>query len=192
VSSFGISGTNAHVILEAPDPDPEQNLEQDPGQFSGLVPWVVSAKTETALTGQLDRVAALAGTSIRAVDAGYSLAAGRSVFPHRAVLLAAPDGGVTEVARGVAGPGRLAWLFPGQGSQRLGMGRELYERFPVFAEALDGVCAGLDEHLDRPVREVMWGADEDLLNHTGFAQPALFAVGVALARLLDSWGIRPD
>jgi acyl transferase domain-containing protein len=105
VSSFGISGTNAHVILEAPDPDPEQNLEQDPGQFSGLVPWVVSAKTETALTGQLDRVAALAGTSIRAVDAGYSLAAGRSVFPHRAVLLAAPDGGVTEVARGVAGPG---------------------------------------------------------------------------------------
>jgi acyl transferase domain-containing protein/acyl carrier protein len=186
VSSFGASGTNSHVILELPEPGTQP---ESVAAAPGAVPWVVSAKSAAALDAQLERVTGMTGA--RAADVGFSLATSRSVFPHRAVLLAS-DAGVTEVARGVAAAGHLAVLFPGQGSQRLGMGRELYGRFGVFAEALDAVCAGLDEHLDVPLRSVMWGEDAAALEDTRFAQPALFAVGVALFRLLESLGVRPD
>ncbi|WP_344610031.1 type I polyketide synthase, partial [Streptomyces glaucus] len=184
VSSFGISGTNAHVVLEqAPDLAPEE-----PEQVSVLprvVPWPVSARTEAALDAQLDRVRAHAAGRA-ALDVGYSLATGRSVFEHRAVLLAADDG-LAEAARAVAEPGPLAVVFSGQGAQRLGMGRELYGRFPVFAEALDQVLA----HLPSGVREAMWGGDPAVLEGTGVAQPALFAVEVALFRLVESLGVVP-
>ncbi|WP_459989262.1 acyltransferase domain-containing protein, partial [Mycobacterium avium] len=83
-------------------------------------------------------------------------------------------------------------VFPGQGSQTLGMGRQLHAGYPVFAEAFDAVVAELDRHLLRPLRDVIWGDDENVLNSTEFAQPALFAVEVALFRLLESWGVRPD
>ncbi|MEV4969688.1 type I polyketide synthase [Streptomyces scopuliridis] len=195
VSSFGISGTNAHVVLEQADPahDTADGAPVTPGAAPRAVPWLVSAKSEAALDGQLERLRAFARQhpETPAVDIGHSLATGRSVFEHRAVLLAT-DEGVVDVARGLATERSSAVLFSGQGSQRLGMGRELYGRFPVFAEALDSVLAALDAELGCPLREVMWGEDAGPLNDTGFTQPALFAVEVALFRLVESWGVRPD
>ncbi len=174
VSSFGISGTNAHVILE------QGEVEEERVGSGRVVPWVVSAKSPEALRGQIDL---LAGVELDPVDVGFTLATGRALFEHRAVLV----GGV-EVGSGSPTVGKTAFLFAGQGSQRLGMGRELYERFPVFAAAFDEVLALLDPGL----REVMWGSDAGLLDRTGWAQPALFAFEVALFRLVESWGIRPD
>ncbi|MEU5053744.1 type I polyketide synthase, partial [Streptomyces sp. NPDC021096] len=189
VSSFGISGTNAHVIVEQASPgeaaaeqQPAASQTPSPAVAPAVVPWLVSAKSEDALAEQLERVSALEGLS--PADVGFSLATGRSTFAHRAVLLAGADAGtdagvdaVTEVARGRASTGRsLAVLFSGQGSQRVGMGRELYGRFPVFAQALDAVL----ERMDGSLREVLFGDDAGALSETGFTQPALFAVEVAL------------
>ncbi|KCM36443.1 type I polyketide synthase, partial [Mycobacterium tuberculosis] len=203
VSSFGISGTNAHVIIEAVPVVPRREA----GWAGPVVPWVVSAKSESALRGQAARLAAYVrgDDGLDVADVGWSLA-GRSVFEHRAVvvggdrdrLLAGLDelagdqlGG--SVVRGTAtAAGKTVFVFPGQGSQWLGMGMGLHAGYPVFAEAFNTVVGELDRHLLRPLREVMWGHDENLLNSTEFAQPALFAVEVALFRLLGSWGVRPD
>ena len=138
---------------------------------------------------------------------GWSLS-GRSLFEHRAVVLGADRdqllGGLAGLAgdeldtgpgvlRGNAGAaGKTAFVFPGQGSQWPGMGKELHAAFPVFAEAFDAVVAELDRHLARPLLEVLWGDNAELLSNTEFAQPALFAVEVALFRLLHAWGVRPD
>ncbi|MFC5855323.1 beta-ketoacyl synthase N-terminal-like domain-containing protein, partial [Streptomyces chlorus] len=210
VSSFGISGTNAHVILEQPADVIQGTVvtgSEAPAVELGVVPWVLSGKTPEALRGQAAKLlASMEGRpELRPVDVGYSLATGRSKFEHRAVV---PTGERAETMRALAAltvgepdasvvsgavlGGRSAVLFSGQGSQRLGMGQELYGRFPVFAEALDSVLALLDGELERPLREVMWGEDVDLLNETGFAQPALFAIEVALFRLVESWGVKPD
>ncbi|NBH09158.1 type I polyketide synthase, partial [Amycolatopsis sp. SID8362] len=179
VSSFGLSGTNAHVIVEqAPA---EESDDAEPAIVPSVVPWPVAGKTAAALDAQIARLATLVGGA-DPVGVGYSLATGRSRFEHRAVLTSSGE----ELARGMAGERAMAFLFAGQGSQRLGMGRELYERFPVFADALDAVFALL------PVREVVFGGDAALLDRTEWAQPALFALEVALFRLLESWGVRPD
>ncbi|MFF4052466.1 type I polyketide synthase [Streptomyces chartreusis] len=205
VSAFGISGTNAHVVLEAapePEPAPEQALKPEPAPERALepqpsreptpppahaVPWPLSARTAEALTDHITRVRERA-TGLTALDVGYSLATGRSSFEYRAVLLgSAPD--APPLAGAVAGDEpSVALLFSGQGSQRVGMGRELADRFPVFEAALDEVLAELDPN----VRSAMWGDDEETLHRTEFAQPALFAVEVALYRLVVSWGVRPE
>ncbi|MEV4742846.1 type I polyketide synthase, partial [Streptomyces sp. NPDC049555] len=187
VSAFGVSGTNAHVIVEQAPDAPEAPGASRPAPAA--VPWVVSARTEAALAAQAERITALTGAS--PLDVGHSLATGRAAFAHRAVLLA--DGErITELARGIAReiPGGPAVLFSGQGAQRAGAGRELYERHPVFAAALDEVTAHFDPELTRPLRQVMNGEAEGL-DETGFTQPALFALEVALFRLIESWGVTP-
>ncbi|MEY6564241.1 SDR family NAD(P)-dependent oxidoreductase, partial [Streptomyces sp. PGLac3x] len=195
ISSFGISGTNAHTIIEqAPAPEPaEPGAALLPGPPPTVVPWPVSAKSEEALDGQIAAVTALDGAA--PLDVGHSLATGRARFDHRAVLLARPGTTPWEAARGRAAVRSLALLFSGQGSQRAGMGRELYDRFPVFAEALDAVLARLDTGLTPSLREVLFAKEGSgtaaLLDTTGYTQPALFAVEVALYRLVESWGVRP-
>ncbi|MEU9006349.1 type I polyketide synthase, partial [Streptomyces sp. NPDC048551] len=219
VSSFGISGTNAHVVLEEPPsapvtaplvpaPDPEHVPAQVSASAVTPVPWVVSGRTPEALAAQAGRLAAFAagqGAEVAAPDAAYALATTRAVFEHRAVVLGAGGDAVAGlealargesaagVVRGAVVPGLTGFLFTGQGAQRAGMGRELYDAFPVFAQALDAVCAHVDSELGRSLREVMFaeGAAGEL-DRTEFTQPALFALEVALFRLVESWGVKPD
>ncbi|OSP41379.1 polyketide synthase, partial [Streptomyces sp. 13-12-16] len=198
VSAFGVSGTNAHVLLEQAPVDDEPRTDAAP-VVPAEVPWLVSARTTEALTDQTERLVSFtaAHPDTPALDTAYTLAVGRTAFEHRAVLLAGVGGGApVEVARGRAGERSPAVLFSGQGSQRPGMGRELYARFPVFAEALDAVLARLDAESDRPLREVLFAEEgtpeAELLDTTGYTQPALFAVEVALFRLVESWGVTPE
>ncbi|NIY70590.1 beta-ketoacyl synthase, partial [Streptomyces malaysiensis] len=201
VSSFGISGTNAHVILEqAPEAESVCSVVDVP-----VVPWVVSGRSAVALRAQAGRLAGFVRErdGLSPVDVGFSLVSGRSGFEHRAVVvgdrvglveglrsLAEGDQGV-NVAAGAVVTGRVGLVFSGQGSQRVGMGLELAGAYPVFAEALDEVCGELDPLLGVSLREVL-GAGDGVLDRTVFTQAGLFAVEVALFRLVESWGVRPD
>ncbi|WP_245647336.1 type I polyketide synthase, partial [Microtetraspora niveoalba] len=201
VSSFGVSGTNAHVIIEQGDPAPVS----DGGEHVGPLPWLMSAQTPGGLRAQAARLAQRLNSrpDDGTADVAWSLATTRAALAHRAVIVGGDRAellrGLDALAAGEPGPGlvsgvagecRTAFLFTGQGAQRAGMGRELYARFPVFADAFDTVCAELDLRLDRPVRDVVFdGVD---LDQTVWAQAGLFAVEVALFRLLESLQVVPD
>ncbi|MEU5848473.1 SDR family NAD(P)-dependent oxidoreductase [Saccharopolyspora shandongensis] len=194
VSSFGISGTNAHVILEQVDSAPVARC----GDVGIPLPWVLSARNTEALQGQAARLRSFVQerAELPSADVAYSLATSRSALSHRLAVVA-HDGPelvarLSEAEAGLAAESKVAFLFSGQGSQRLGMGKELYREFPVFASAFDTVCAALDEQSDVPLRDVVFGADAGRLEQTRYAQAGLFAVEVALFRLLESWGVRPD
>ncbi|MER6359103.1 beta-ketoacyl synthase N-terminal-like domain-containing protein, partial [Streptomyces sp. NPDC001634] len=209
VSSFGISGTNAHTVIEqAPAPDPADPAAEPQApavepRALPVVPWPVSARSEDALRAQaarlLDRLRQQAEPP-SPVDVGHALATTRAALEHRAIVLApdhetavreltalAEDTPGTATVRGRTVRGATAFLFAGQGSQRIGMGRELYEAYPVFAAAFDAV----DAELPFSLREIVFDDDADRLNRTEYAQPALFALEVALFRLLEEWGVAP-
>ncbi|AWI32246.1 type I polyketide synthase [Streptomyces tirandamycinicus] len=214
VSSFGMGGTNCHLVLQGvPAAEPATRDGGRAERRAGVVPWVLSGRGEDALRAQAERLRSfVADRPELGVDAvAQSLVTSRDAHENRAVVLGSDResllNGLAALAagepasrvvrsRGSVDPaqGRLAFLFSGQGSQRAGMGRELYEAFPVFAAALDEICAHFDRELDRPLREVMFveTGEQALLDHTAYTQPALFALEVALFRLLESWGIHPD
>ncbi|MBG0567811.1 SDR family NAD(P)-dependent oxidoreductase, partial [Actinoplanes sp. NEAU-A11] len=200
ISAFGISGTNAHAVLEAP---PAVDGTGG-GVAPEALPYVLAGHSAEALRAQARRLrTALRGDpDARDADVAYSLATTRAALDHRAVVVAAGRDELlrgldalaegrpaAHVSVGVPGGDGLAYLFTGQGSQRAGMGQALYAAFPAYAEAFDAVCDRLDRHLDRPVRDIL--GDPDALDRTEYAQVALFAVEVAQFRLLESWGIRP-
>ncbi len=209
VSSFGISGTNAHIVLQQPSDESSMAGRRPMVTTTALeypvLPFVLSARGSGSLCGQAARLRShvVERPDVALVDLAYSLATDRAVHEHRAVVVASGREQLLErlavlaegetaagCVSGVAGRGRVAVVFTGQGSQRVGMGRELYRRFPVFAAAFDEVC----ESLDPMVRVAVFGEDGDdsRLDMTEFAQPALFAVEVALFRLFESWGVVPD
>ncbi|MET7403777.1 beta-ketoacyl synthase N-terminal-like domain-containing protein, partial [Dactylosporangium sp. NPDC005572] len=199
VSSFGISGTNAHVVLEAvPLPDPGPVPLDRPAVF------LLGGHDEGARQAQAGRLAGhlRAHPDLPLPAVARALATARSPLPHRAAIvadgrdallaaLAAAEAGTEApgLHRDDAAEGRLAYLFTGQGSQRAGMAAGLHAAYPVYAAALDAAC----EHLDPVVRTLLLDPETGVtVDRTQYAQPALFAAEVALFRLLEAWGLRPD
>ncbi|MGV9457274.1 SDR family NAD(P)-dependent oxidoreductase [Streptomyces sp. NPDC003635] len=208
VSSFGISGTNAHVVLEqaAVEPEPAPVVISGPEGLSAspVLPWPLSARSAAGLTARAaSLVAALTETD--PVSAGWALASGRSPWEHRAVvwgretaeltagLEALASGGVAGnvVAGTAAGSGAPVFVFPGQGSQWLGMGRGLLESSPVFAARIGECEAALGSFVDWSLTEVLRGDDDAWMGRVDVVQPVLWAVMVSLAAVWESLGIEP-
>ncbi|WP_328869733.1 SDR family NAD(P)-dependent oxidoreductase [Streptomyces sp. NBC_00287] len=207
VSSFGISGTNAHVIVEEA---PAEGVDSAPVVVSGpeglsaspVVPWVVSGRSAGALSAQAGRLARLSGDP---VDVGWSLWASRTALEHRAVVWGRESGELTaglealasgapaaHVVSGIAsGSGAPVFVFPGQGSQWLGMGRGLLESSPVFAARIGECEAALGSFVDWSLTEVLSGDDDAWMRRVDVVQPVLWAVMVSLAAVWESLGIKP-
>ncbi|MFF5547615.1 type I polyketide synthase [Streptomyces olivaceoviridis] len=200
VSSFGISGTNVHTIIEEAPAQEPADAEPD----APAVVWPLSARSAAALPAQAERLHAFLADRPELHPAAVARALGtrRTAFDHRAAVTGTDRdqllAGLRALADGTPAPTaatgrartgtRTAFLFTGQGAQRLGMGLELRARYPVFADAFDAV----DARLGLDLAGVLGGDDADAVHRTGYAQPALFAFEVALFRLLESFGVRPD
>ncbi|MBO2456944.1 type I polyketide synthase [Actinomadura violacea] len=216
VSAFGISGTNAHIILEEP-PALEERPADVPGERPVLagapLAWTVSGRTASGLAAQARRLGEFvsARPGVDPVDVGWSLATTRTAFEHRAVVLGSARDDLTDGLAAVAsaefrpgvvsgvvpagGVGRVGFVFAGQGAQRAGMAAGLYEVSPVFAETFDQVCGLLEAELGFSVADVVLGRGEDAearADWTVFAQAGLFAVQAGLLAVLEACGVRPD
>jgi len=212
VSSFGFAGTNAHVLLEeAPlQPQPAPAHEPDERRFS-IVP--ISARTPDALVALADQYRhwLTAHPEATLADISFTTGVARAHLEHRAALVVNSRESAIDLLGALAddrpAPGlirgethdvpKTAWLFTGQGSQYPGMARELYDTEPVFAEVLDRCAAAVAGIVEKPLLDVIFGLDEITdadteLRQTAYAQPALFAVELGLARLWQSWGLQPD
>ncbi|MGW4743096.1 type I polyketide synthase, partial [Nocardia xishanensis] len=220
VSSFGISGTNAHVILEqAPvpaaveaDPAAAEAAETAENVVPHVIPWVIAARGADALAGQARRLLTWVreDAALSLTDVGLSLVNTRARHAHRAIVLGQNReellAGLEQLAAGSEAPGvtvgagavkgKTVLVFSGQGSQRPEMGRELYDAYPVYRAKFDEIAELFEGRLERPLREVVFAAADSaeaaLLNRTDFTQAALFAVEVALFELVRSWGVNPD
>ncbi len=204
VSSFGISGTNAHVVLEQAPALPKERIERD---AAPVLPVLVSGKGEPALRAQAERLRShlIAHPGLDPADVGLALATTRTQFDRRGAVVAQDRAalliGLGALAAGSAAPGvfdgrvvagKTALLFPGQGAQRPRMGMDLAQAHPRFGQALAEVCAELDPLIGRSMEQLLAAPADPLLDLTEFTQPALFAVEVALFRLVESYGVRPD
>jgi amino acid adenylation domain-containing protein len=201
VSSFGVGGTNAHAVLSEGPPA----ASGDPGRPYQVI--MVSARSATALDAASralgERLAQSPDASL--ADVAFTLHSGRRHFRHRRAVAAKDVREAANVLRGKQSPARatdpqepaVAFMFPGQGAQYVGMGQALYRDASVFRQEIDRCAEILGEVLGRDLRAILFPApgDQDLaaasLRETRFTQPALFAVGYALARLWESWGVTP-
>ncbi len=211
ISSFGFTGTNAHVIVaEAPLPvatDTATPVELQEDSRLSVLP--LSARTPAALTDLANRYRdwLAAHPDAALPDVCLTAGAGRSHFEHRAALVVNSTASAAELlgalvddrpapglVSGECGdPPKTAWLFPGQGSQYVGMARGLFDTEPVFAETVTRCADAAADILEKPLLGVIFGPDtDDILRHTSYAQPTLFAVEMGLARLWQSWGMEPD
>ncbi|MEV7059124.1 thioester reductase domain-containing protein [Streptomyces microflavus] len=201
VSAFGVSGTNAHVIVEEPPAEAQAAPAEETVRPAGAVPWLLSGKTPQAVTEQARRLL----THLRnhpdhsPLDTAYSLATTRTTHDHRIsitgttreeLLAKLTEFTETPPATTTAAKGKIAFLFTGQGAQRINMGNELAAIYPEFDRHLNDLCSHFDPHLEQPLRHTITTGDK--LNDTQYTQPALFAIEVALYRLITSFGITPD
>ncbi|MCA9490227.1 MAG: SDR family NAD(P)-dependent oxidoreductase [Myxococcales bacterium] len=193
VSSFGLSGTNAHLILE----EAPQTRPLAPVRVDGPVLWTVSGRTAAAARANARSLAdAVVRDGLDPLDVARSLVETRSPLEHRISVAGTSTEALVAALRGAqpttATHGRVAFVFSGQGSQRLGMGKELHAAHPAFRAAFDEALAALEPHVEGSLRDVIWGEDASLLEQTAYTQPALFAMEVALAELWRAVGVEPD
>ncbi|BDX34821.1 putative polyketide synthase [Mycobacterium antarcticum] len=213
VSSFGFTGTNAHVLIE--EAPTRTVVATEPAPEAPINVLALSARSPEALAALARRYDTWLSVhqDVDLADVCSTAGAGRSHFEHRAALVvdsvATACDGLAELAENRLRPGVVrgehvnhpttAWLFTGQGSQYAGMARELFDSEPVFAETVTRCAEAVADIVSRPLLEVMFSTDQEngakageALRHTSFAQPALFAVEMGLARLWQSWGMEPD